>query len=287
MSEYSLHGEFRRKARQQQPNVVMRYLRRFDEGEVMRWAFRGLMIGAIAVLVLDLRELSQHNGVLPSWSALPGRSAEPMLPPMPDTVAPQKASQDPRSNVTTDQTLLDAEMRFSLEGDGRLRAVGRIHQGSGASFAAELEERGEYVKTIVIDSPGGSLEDAIAMGRLVREKGFATEVQDGSICASSCPLFFAGGTERMAGAKAAMGLHQFYATADSSGNAAAALSSAQATTAKISRYLIDMGVDPTVWLHALDTPPQRLYYLTPDEQAQYKLVTGGSSLAAAETKPKG
>ncbi|HEV7415083.1 MAG TPA: hypothetical protein VGN98_02930 [Tianweitania sediminis] len=287
MSDSSLHGDVQREASRERPSLLMRYFRRFDEGEVMRWAFRGLLIGAIAVLVLDLRELSESNGFLPSLSALPGHSAEPILPPMPDGAYPDNATRDPRSDVTTKEALLEQEMRFSLEGDGRLKAVGRIGQGSADRLAEELEERGEYVQTIVIDSPGGALEDAIAMGRLVREKGFATEVQDGSICASSCPLFFAGGTERTAGKKAALGLHQFYAMEGSSSNAAAALSSAQATTAKISRYLIDMGVDARLWLHALDTPPQRLYYLTPDQQAQYRLVTGSGSLAAAKTRPKG
>jgi hypothetical protein len=51
------------------------------------------------------------------------------------------------------------------------------------------------------------------------------------------------------------------------------MSDAQATTARISRHLIDMGIDPTVWLHALDTPPQALYYLSPEEMAKYRLVT--------------
>ena len=34
-----------------------------------------------------------------------------------------------------------------------------------------------------------------------------------------------------------------------------------------------MGVDPALWLHALETPPDRLYYLSPEELTTYKLVT--------------
>jgi len=49
------------------------------------------------------------------------------------------------------------------------------------------------VKTVVLRSPGGSVQDALAMGRLIREKQFATEVEAGRYCASSCPLVFAGG----------------------------------------------------------------------------------------------
>ena len=54
---------------------------------------------------------------------------------------------------------------------------------------------------------------------------------------------------------------------------AQAMADAQMTTARISRHLIDMGVDPALWLHALDTPPQALYYFSPEELAKYRLVT--------------
>ena len=45
------------------------------------------------------------------------------------------------------------------------------------------------------------------------------------------------------------------------------MADAQATTARISRHLATMGVDPALWLHALDTPPRALYYFSPDEMA--------------------
>ena len=52
-------------------NFVMRYLSRFDDGEVARWAFRGMLIGAIGVLALDLRDLSRENGWWAPEAALP------------------------------------------------------------------------------------------------------------------------------------------------------------------------------------------------------------------------
>jgi hypothetical protein len=113
----------------------------------------------------------------------------------------------------------------------------------------------------------------MAMAKLVRGKGIATQVADGSICASSCPLFFAGGLTRTAGPQAAVGVHQFYAASQTPTAPAQAMSDAQATTARISRHLIDMGIDPALWLHALDTPPQALYYFSPEEMAKYRLVT--------------
>ena len=54
---------------------------------------------------------------------------------------------------------------------------------------------------------------------------------------------------------------------------AQAMADAQMTTARISRHLIDMGIDPALWLHALDTPPQALYYFSAEELAKYRLAT--------------
>jgi hypothetical protein len=39
--------------KERRPNRVARYFARFDDGELVRWAFRGLLVGAVAVLVLD------------------------------------------------------------------------------------------------------------------------------------------------------------------------------------------------------------------------------------------
>ncbi|WP_394888106.1 hypothetical protein ACG873_23550 [Mesorhizobium sp. AaZ16] len=257
-------------------NFVRRYFARFDDGEVVRWAFRGLLIGAIVVLGMDLRDLAETNG----WSAPEAElAAEPILPPAVETDAPTPSA-DPREFVTADEAKLRQLMAFTLGAGGVLTAEGSIEPGSAARFAAEIAERGEYVKTVSLNSPGGALDDAMAMAKTVRERGIATVVADGALCASSCPLFFAGGETRSAGEKAAIGVHQFYAATLSETAPEQAMADAQATTARISRHLTEMGVDPALWLHALDTPPRALYYLSPDELAGYKLVTKASSVAS-------
>ena len=258
-------------------NIVMRYFARFDDGEVVRWAFRGLIIGAIGVLALDLRDLAETNG----WSSPEAGLAapEPVLPPAVETDAPTPSA-DPREFVTADEARLRQPMAFTLGAGGVMTAEGSIEPGSAARFAAEIAERGEYVKTVSLNSPGGALDDAMAMAKTVRELGIATVVVDGALCASSCPLFFAGGKTRSAGEKAAIGVHQFYAATLSETAPEQAMADAQATTARISRHLSEMGIDPALWLHALDTPPRALYYLSPDELAEYKLVTKVLSVAS-------
>lgn len=253
-------------------NLLVRYFSRFDDGEVARWAFRGMLLGAIGVLALDLRDLSRENGWWAPEAAMPVLPADPILPPVVETNGPIP-SDDPRKFVTTGEEALGRPMTFTLGNGGVLAAVGSIDPGSAARFAAEIEARGEYVKTVSLNSPGGALDDAMAMAKLIRGKGIATEVADGALCASSCPLLLAGGLTRTAGAKAAVGVHQFYAAQRTPTAPAQAMADAQMTTARISRHLIDMGVDPALWLHALDTPPQALYYFSAEELAKYGLVT--------------
>jgi hypothetical protein len=52
-----------------------------------------------------------------------------------------------------------------------------------------------------------------------------------------------------------------------------AMSDAQTLTAEISRYLKSMGVDDEIWLRALETPPDKLTYLSPADLTSLKLVT--------------
>ena len=177
--------------------------------------------------------------------------------------------------------VLRQPLEIKLGSGGALTVTGTILPGSAATFAG----RGRVLspntsKTVALDSPGGSVTDALEMGRLIREKGFATSVAAGSLCASSCPLVFAGGKERVAAPGAAIAVHQIYAATPSEATMASrlaaagnAMSDAQTMTAEISRYLIEMGVDPEVWLRALETPPDRLSYFSPDDLIRLKLAT--------------
>ncbi len=237
-----------------------------------------MMIGTIGVLALDLRDLSERNGW---WTTEPAdltRPIDPILPPAVETGNPLPSS-DPRRNVTADESKLAQPMNFVLETGGVLLAEGSIDPGAADRFAAEMEARGEYVRTVSLNSPGGALDDAMAMSNLVRAMGISTQVADGALCASSCPLLLAGGLTRTAGNKAAIGVHQFYAGSQTQTGPAQAMSDAQATTARISRHLAVMDVDPALWLHALDTPPQALYYFSTEELAKYRLVTQPAATA--------
>jgi hypothetical protein len=248
---------------------LIAFLAGFEDGAIMRVAFFGLLIGTLSVLYVDYRELTANEGAA---LAMP---MQPILPP----VDPTGPAQGPMPAITTNPDLLNDPLAIALEPGGVLSLTGTIDIGAAERFATEIAARGEYVRTIALDSPGGSVEDALAIAALIHDKGFATSVAAGALCASSCPLVFAAGKTRLATPQSAIGVHQIYA-AQLSGDpqaalrvAGAAMSDAQTTTARITRFLATTGVDPSVWVHALETPPDRLYYFTPEELTQYRLVT--------------
>ncbi|WEX09949.1 hypothetical protein [Chelativorans sp. AA-79] len=260
--------------------ALVRYLARLDDGALMRGAFIGVLLGAATLVGLDLRELADANGgLLPAAKPESLQHRFPVLPPAVKADPDRQQSNDPRRFVTAEEDILRQPISFTLGADGLLQATGSIDPGSASRLRAELDARGEYVKRVSLNSPGGALDDAILMAGMLRERGVSTVVEDGAICASSCPLLLAGGKTREVGGQAAVGLHQFYTVTDAAVAPAQAMADAQMTTARISRHLQEMGVDPAIWLHALDTPPRALYYLTTEEMKRYRLVTEAEKIA--------
>jgi hypothetical protein len=258
---------------------------------VLRWIFRSVVTVTIAVLALDLAGM---NGFLnsPELADAPSevtRGSPVMdLPTMlPSVIAPWLPGSDKRlMPLPQPEGVLAKPMTFELVGGGKLIATGTITPGISEAFAAEVGKRSDYIKTVVLNSPGGSVTDALAMGRLIRERKFATEVEAGKYCASSCPLMFAGGVERRAGDKATIGVHQVAAL----GSATAGLprnemSVAQNISARCQRYLGDMGVNLQAWVHAMETPHDRLFIFTPDELKSLNIVTAMAPPAPAATTP--
>lgn len=249
-------------------------LARLDDGRLMKAIFIALLTGTIGILALDYFQLSNQTET-PAYNP----TINPILPPMERTEGdPDSPAFAPQTHLTSTPEELGEPMHISLEAGGLLRLEGTIGIGTSAALAHELEARGEYVKTIRLNSPGGIVDEAMEMGRLIRAGEYATEVDAGALCASSCPLVFAGGSKRLAHTDAAIGVHQIYAGAAQNGlsdigSAAAAMTEAQSKTAIISRYLDEMQVDPALWLHALETPPRQLYYFTSDELSDYELAT--------------
>ncbi|MFK0689640.1 hypothetical protein ACFX5Q_15745 [Mesorhizobium sp. IMUNJ 23033] len=123
-----------------------------------------------------------------------------------------------------------------------ISAEGTIEAGTPALLRRALKKLGGRKLPVVVDSPGGNVDAALALGRLIRKnkldiavgktrfKGclpdekdctendgrgaryFGTAYADGSICNSACPLMFSGGVRRVVGQWAFLGVHQITTT---------------------------------------------------------------------------
>jgi hypothetical protein len=250
---------------------------------ILRFILRSMVTVTILVLGADLAGM---NG----WIATPDSAAELRhdtpslgLPDMvPAILAPLAPDRDERLMPRPQADGAMAKpMSFELVGGGKLMATGTITPGISQAFAAEVSRRGDYIKTVVLNSPGGSVADALAMGRLIRDKNFATEIEPRKYCASSCPLVFAGGVERRIGDKAIVGVHQVAAAGPSGGLPRDEMNVAQNISARCQRYLGDMGVNLQVWVHAMETPHDKLFVFKPDELKSLNLATAAVPSAAA------
>ncbi|WP_110034583.1 hypothetical protein [Hoeflea marina] len=233
----------------------------------MRGAFFVLLLAAGAFLYVDLREMSLASAALPGHD--PMTTDAPVLPPALTDGVPHPPPVEPGSP----SEVLRQPMRFELLPGGQLMAEGSIDLGAAGRFAEEIAARGEYVTAVSLNSPGGSVEDALAMSKLIRERGLNTRVATKALCASSCPLILAGGVTREAEDDAIVGVHQVFNAGQDKPSPEQAMSGAQSTTARIARHLDEMGIGSGLWIHALETPPDRLYYLTPGEMAEFRLTT--------------
>lgn len=170
-------------------------------------------------------------------------------------------------------------MRFRVaEIDGTRVGIaeGSIEAGSAARLERFLAGEGEEVAALYLFSTGGLVVEAMEMGRLLRAAEMPTRLSATGFCFSSCPLVFAGGSERSAAETGLLGLHQAYASDPTRLTVPAAFSSSQVLTGEIWDYLAEMGVDPAVWRHALATAPDEIYLLTPEELSETGFVGAAS-----------
>lgn len=242
---------------------------RLDDGLLMRLVFYTLLVGLAWTLATDYRELQR---MVTADRSLP-EFEQPVLPPYIPPGDGGGGAARPAPEVETPTAKLRERLSVSLGKGGVLQVTGMIDPGAAERFLSEIEPVSEYVKVIELESPGGSVADALAISADIRERGLKVRVRNGAFCASSCPIVLAGGVERTAGEKAAIGLHQIFTPGNTGLSADQEVSGTQATTAKITRHLESMGVDPAIWLHALETPPRQLYYLTAEELTRYRLAT--------------
>ncbi|MFC6637642.1 hypothetical protein GV827_20130 [Sulfitobacter sp. JBTF-M27] len=162
-------------------------------------------------------------------------------------------------------TMIEAGASALLEGS--------IAAGDGDRMAKELDALPQQPRRIILNSPGGSVQEALALGRFLRAEGFNTALRDGDICYSACPYLLASGVARDIPDGGSVGVHQHYFGESTLLPAFVAVEDIQRGQGEVMGYLDEMGIDPLVMRHALVTPPDEIYILVPEELRSYKFTT--------------
>jgi len=121
-------------------------------------------------------------------------------------------------------------------------------------------------------SPGGSVTDALILGRTLRGLGVTTRMLAGEICYSACPYLLAGGQTREIDEDASIGVHQHSFGQSTILPAFLAVEDIQRGQADVMLYLDDMGIDPLVMSLAMATPADEIYILLPEELEKFGFV---------------
>ncbi|MGR3369134.1 MAG: hypothetical protein ACU0CC_01780 [Sagittula sp.] len=224
--------------------------------------------------LLVLGDIRSAPFSLPFSSPQAPRLSEPVRP------GDQRRTYDPARDRPTVQPSRDAgelpdRLTLTYE-DATWRLEGTIEDGDAQRLMPQITEADPKIETLVLQSPGGSVRDALDLGRHLRAAGIATSVLSGEICYSACPYLFAGGATRTAEPSASIGVHQHYFGESTILPAFVAVEDIQRGQAEVMTYLDDMGLDVRVMSHALATPADEIYILLPEELERYGFITPDS-----------
>ena len=167
------------------------------------------------------------------------------------------------------------EFTTSVEGlpEGAVLLNGSIADGDAVRFADWLQGEPNLPTSIALNSPGGDVDDALQIGRLIRARDLPVVIAPGAVCFSACPYILAGGRERQVSREGFVGVHQHYFGENTYLPAFLLVSDIEAGQGEVMAYLGEMGIDPLVMAKALITPPDDIYILLPDELEGFRLAT--------------
>ncbi|MEX3314853.1 ATP-dependent Clp protease proteolytic subunit [Sulfitobacter sp. PS-8MA] len=208
---------------------------------------------------------------LPGFGPKAPELTEPIRPG--DQTRRYRPDRAPNPGQPMPQTALPERLILTPVSGGRAALLeGAITAGDAERIVKQLAELSPQPEEIYLNSPGGSVRDAMELGRYLRGAGINTALRDGDVCYSACPYLLAGGASRAVPDSASVGVHQHYFGQSTILPAFVAVEDIQRGQGEVMRYLDDMGIDPLVMQHALVTPPGEIYVLLPDELRRYGFI---------------
>jgi ATP-dependent protease ClpP protease subunit len=142
---------------------------------------------------------------------------------------------------------------------------GEVTHTLAADFYRALDAR-PTARVVLLNSPGGYVNNALQVANEVRRRGMSTLVAKGMGCYSACAYIYFAGTSRFV--EGELGVHQISAEV-------ADLVLAQTTLSDVLDALDRFNVEQRIITVMLRTPPQEMYVFSPPEIAELGINQGG------------
>lgn len=160
---------------------------------------------------------------------------------------------------------------INLDAQGALSLSGKITEGDSVRIdKLVLEEPQKFIETtrIYLDSPGGSIKEAMAIGEILDRYKIAAVVNEKDYCASACALIYAAAPTRIALGDIAM--HRPYLRPEMHDSSSMEfIMEQQEISIKLARsYMEDRNVPEYLIEKMTSTPSDDAYVLTQEDKDQ-------------------
>jgi hypothetical protein len=256
---------------------MMQYLFKMDPKKALRTVLLAQIAMAGSLVAMDA-----FGNIA---TRLPNRVEHPAAPVSPGDQRRHYRTDrpDPALVILEDEPELPLPQEFSsrltfsnitVQGIGNVLLLsGQIENGDASRLDSFLSETEKMPDVVALHSPGGLVFEALRIGRTLRGRGLKTAVLSGAFCMSSCPYILAGGVERIVSLNAIVGMHQHYYEQPKYIPAVFAVEDIQTGQGATMEYLIEMGIDPSLMLYSLKTPPEEIYALVESELVETRIAT--------------
>lgn len=149
-----------------------------------------------------------------------------------------------------------------------------LREAEARTDKSQAPDRTSFANYITLDSPGGSVLAAMAIGRLARQHRLVALVPRGASCVSACVLIYAGAVVRNARTTGGrIGIHApFLDTPDSNINEETIRRTYTSLLQDIRSYFREMNVSEGLADEMLKTPASSVRFLSVQDQDRYGLV---------------
>jgi hypothetical protein len=146
------------------------------------------------------------------------------------------------------------------DGPAVILVIGDIQSGDAKKFRIEAAKSNNAV--VLLESDGGLVAEAIQIGEVIRLKGYATGVINGSVCNSSCGLIWLAGSPRGLSKSAKVGFHAAYSRRGDS------VTESGVANAMVGRYLTLLNLPERLVIFATSSPPEGMNWITSQDYAR-------------------